>query len=113
IYGVVISYMFFALLMCVLNGLAIRKYLHYRQEIRRTFLIPGVSSLIMALADWLAYTPLAALMGGKPAVVVCLALAVLIYGFFVLFLRGITEEELRAFPKGHVLVKALKKLKLM
>lgn len=113
IYGVVISYMFFALLMCVLNGLAIRKYLHYRQEIRRTFLIPGVSSLIMALAVWLAYTPLASLMGGKPAVVVCLALAVLIYGFFVLFLRGITEEELRAFPKGQVLVKALKKLKLM
>ena len=113
IYGVVISYMFFALLMCVLNGLAIRKYLHYRQEIRRTFLIPGVSSLIMALAVWLAYTPLASLMGGKPAVVVCLALAVLIYGFFVLFLRGITEEELRAFPKGQVLVKALKKVKLM
>ena len=103
--------MFFALLMCVLNGLAIRKYLHYRQEIRRTFLIPGVSSLIMALAVWLAYTPLASLMGGKPAVVVCLALAVLIYGFFVLFLRGITEEELRAFPKGQVLVKALKKVR--
>ncbi len=113
IYGVVISYMFFALLMCILNGMAIRKYLHYRQEIRRTFLIPGVSSLIMALSVWLLHTPLENLMGNKPATVLCLVLAVLIYGFFVLFLRGITEEELRAFPKGGMLVRVLKKIRLM
>lgn len=113
IYGVVISYMFFAFLMCILNGLAIRKYLHYRQEVKRTFLIPGVASLIMALAVWLLYTPLENLMGNKPATLLCLVLAVLIYGFFVLFLRGITEEEMRAFPKGYLLVKVLKKIRLM
>ena len=113
IYGVVISYMFFAFLMCILNGLAIRKYLHYRQEVKRTFLIPGVASLIMSLAVWLLYTPLENLMGNKPATLLCLVLAVLIYGFFVLFLRGITEEEMRAFPKGYLLVKVLKKIRLM
>lgn len=113
IYGVVIAYMFFAALMCVLNGLAIRKYLHYRQELKRTFLIPGVASLIMALAVWLIHTPLESLMGNKLATVLCLVLAVLIYGFFVLFLRGITEEELKAFPKGWLLVKVLKKIRLM
>lgn len=113
IYGAVISYMFFAFLMCILNGLAIRKYLHYRQEVKRTFLIPGVASLIMALAVWLLYTPLENLMGNKLATLLCLVLAVLIYGFFVLFLRGITEEEMRAFPKGYLLVKVLKKIRLM
>ena len=113
IYGAVISYMFFAFLMCILNGLAIRKYLHYRQEVKRTFLIPGVASLIMALAVWLLYTPLENLMGNKPATLLCLVLAVLIYGFFVLFIRGITEEEMRAFPKGYLLVKVLKKIRLM
>lgn len=113
IYGAVISYMFFAFLMCILNGLAIRKYLHYRQEVKRTFLIPGVASLIMALAVWLLYTPLENLMGNKPATLLCLVLAVLIYGFFVLFLRGITEEEMRAVPKGYLLVKVLKKIRLM
>ena len=113
IYGAVISYMFFVFLMCILNGLAIRKYLHYRQEVKRTFLIPGVASLIMALAVWLLYTPLENLMGNKPATLLCLVLAVLIYGFFVLFLRGITEEEMRAFPKGYLLVKVLKKIRLM
>ena len=113
IYGAVISYMFIAFLMGILNELAIRKYLHYRQEVKRTFLIPGVASLIMALAVWLLYTPLENLMGNKPATLLCLVLAVLIYGFFVLFLRGITEEEMRAFPKGYLLVKVLKKIRLM
>ncbi len=50
IYGVVISYLFFAVMMCILNGLAIRKYLRYRQEMVRTFLIPLVSSAIMGLS---------------------------------------------------------------
>ena len=97
----------------ICNYLARRFDLHYRQEVKRTFLIPGVASLIMALAVWLLYTPLENLMGNKPATLLCLVLAVLIYGFFVLFLRGITEEEMRAFPKGYLLVKVLKKIRLM
>lgn len=113
IYGVVISYMFFAALMCILNGLAIRKYLDYHQEMLRTFLIPCVASLIMGLSVWLLHSPFEKLMGNKPATLLCLVLAVLIYAFFILLLHGVTEEELLAFPKGRFLVKALKKIRLL
>ena len=113
IYGVVISYIFFAVLMCVLNGLAIRKYLDYHQELIRTFLIPGVSSLIMALAVWLLYAPLHKVIGVRFATVLCLCLAVVIYVFFILLLHGITEEELASFPKGRSLVRILKKIRLL
>lgn len=113
IYGVVLAYLFFAILMCILNGLAIRKYLDYHQELIRTFVIPGVSSLIMALAVWLLYQPLHKLIGVRISTVLCLMLAVLIYAFFVLLLHGITEEELRAFPKGRTLVRVLKKIRLL
>lgn len=113
IYGVVISYLFFAILMCILNGLAIRKYLRYRQEMIRTFLIPVVSSAIMGLSCWLLYTPLEELIGFRFAALLCIILAIFIYGFFLLLLRGITERELRAFPKGHVLIRVLKKLRLL
>lgn len=113
IYGVVISYLFFAVMMCILNGIAIRKYLRYRQEMIRTFLIPIVSSAIMGLSCWLLYTPLEELVGFRIAAVVCIFLAVFIYGFFLLLLRGITEQELRAFPKGYILVRGLKKLHLL
>lgn len=113
IYGVVISYLFFAVMMCILNGLAIRKYLRYRQEMVRTFLIPLVSSAIMGLSCWLAYTPLEELIGFRMAAVVCIVLAVFIYGFFLLLLRGITEPEIKALPKGHMLARVLKKLHLL
>jgi stage V sporulation protein B len=113
IYGVVISYMFFAVLMCILNSLAIRKYLNYHQELIRTFLIPIVASTIMGLSCWLICTPLSSLLGNRLATVICIVLAVVIYVLFILILHGITEEELRSFPKGGTLVKLLKKLRLL
>ncbi|MCI8559394.1 MAG: polysaccharide biosynthesis protein [Lachnospiraceae bacterium] len=113
IYGVVISYLFFAVMMCILNGLAIRKHLRYRQELVRTFLIPIVSATIMGLSCWLLSMSLDELIGPRPTALVCIVLAVFIYGFFMLLLRGITEKELRAFPKGHVLVRILKKMRLL
>lgn len=113
IFGVVISYLFFAVMMCILNGLAIRKHLRYRQELVRTFLIPIVSSTIMGLSCWLLSIPLEDLIGARLTALVCILLAVPIYGFFMLILQGIREEELRAFPKGHVLVRILKKIHLL
>lgn len=113
IYGVVVSYLFFAVMMCILNGLAIRKYLRYHQELVRTFLIPVVSASIMGLSCWLLSIPLEHAIGARPTALVCIALAVFIYGFFMLLLRGITEKELRAFPKGYMLVRILKKIRLL
>ncbi len=113
IFGVVLSYLFFAVMMCILNGLAIRRHLRYRQELVRTFVIPVVSSTIMGLTCWLVSIPLKDLIGVRFTAVVCIILAVFIYGFFMLILRGITEQELAAFPKGHVLVRILKKMHLL
>lgn len=113
IFGVVLSYLFFAVMMCILNGLAIRRHLRYRQELVRTFVIPVVSSTIMGLTCWLVSIPLEDLIGARFTAVVCIILAVFIYGFFMLILRGITEQELAAFPKGHVLVRILKKMHLL
>ncbi len=113
IFGVVLSYLFFAVMMCILNGLAIRRHLRYRQELVRTFVIPVVSSTIMGLTCWLVSIPLEDLIGVRFTAVVCIILAVFIYGFFMLILRGITEQELAAFPKGHVLVRILKKMHLL
>lgn len=113
IYGVVISYLFFAVMMCILNGLAIRRHLRYRQELVRTFLIPIVCSTIMGLSCWLLSMPLENLLGVRLAALICIFLAIFIYGFFMLILQGITEQELRMFPKGYLLVRLLKKIHLI
>ena len=113
--AIVWSYIFFGVIMCVLNNMAIRKHLRYRQELKRTFIIPIVSAAIMGVVAKLLYNVLFTVLGettvamlvGLAAAVVA---AVLVYFVGILALHGLKERELRAFPKGHLLVKAAKKL---
>ena len=55
IYAVVYANAFFAFLMCVLNGYALKKYSGYNQEIKKTFVIPAIAALIMGVAAGLCY----------------------------------------------------------
>ena len=113
--AIVWSYIFFGALMCILNNLAIRKHLRYRQEIRRTFLIPIVSSVVMGAVARLLYNVLFTVLGETTVamlvgLVVAVLVAVLVYFIALLSMRGLKERELRAFPKGHLLVNVAKKL---
>lgn len=113
--AIVWSYIFFGVLMCILNNMAIRKHLRYRQELKRTFIIPIVSSAVMGVVSRLLYNVLFTAMGEtKIAMLVSLVaaviVAVVIYFVLLLAMRGLRERELRAFPKGYVFVKVAKKL---
>ena len=113
--AIVWSYIFFGLLMCILNNLAIRKHLRYRQEMKRTFFIPLAASAVMSVVAKLLYNVLFTVMGETTAamlisLMIAVIVAVVVYFVVLLALRGLRERELRAFPKGHLLVKAAKKL---
>lgn len=122
IYGIIYSYIIFAVIMCILNALAIRRYLKYRQELVRTFVIPAAASAIMGGAAWLIHYGLSKaldldFLGRRVqlgiSVFVTVTLAAGIYGVFLLLLRGVTESELKSFPKGRTLVRIAKKLHLL
>lgn len=114
IYAVVWANIFFALLMCVLNSRSIAKYMKYRQEVIRTFLIPLVSSAIMGAAAFGVHKGLmTAVKNNTIATLAACACAVVVYGLALLLLKGLKEEELMGFPKGYLVVKAAKKLRLM
>lgn len=113
--AIVWSYIFFGAFMCVLNNMAIRKHLNYRQEVKRTFLIPIAASAVMGIVSKLLYNILFTVLGGSNiAMLVSLVIAVLatviVYFVVLLALRGLREKELLSFPKGQVLVKIAKKL---
>lgn len=122
IYAVVYANAFFAFLMCVLNGRALKQYSGYNQEIKKTFVIPAVSSLIMGASVFLSYKGiyllLIQLLGKKMmanAVGTCLSIVigVLVYAVVLLLFKGLDEEELRRFPKGYVLVRIAKRFRLL
>ena len=113
LYGVVISCMAFGLLMCILNWISIAKHLRYHQEMRRTFLIPIISSLVMGGVVWLLYYILAKSSTELVSVVISAVVGMLVYFVVLLLLRGIRESELRGLPGGGVIVGIARLFRLM
>lgn len=114
IYAVVAANAFFSFLMCIMNNLAIRKYIHYRQEILKTFLIPIFSSAVMGgVVYGVYYLLMKVLNQNAVATVVSIVAGVLVYGILLLLLRGLDENDLRAFPGGGILTRITKKLHLL
>ena len=114
IYAVVIAIMFFALLMCFLNAYAIRKYSGYQQEFQKTFIVPAISSALMGVATFLIYKGSYGLFKNNIlSTLLAMLTAVIVYAVVLLLLHGLTEEEIRKFPKGRTLVRIAKKLHLL
>lgn len=113
LYGVVISCVAFALIMCILNWLSIKRYLHYRQEIVRTFVIPLAASLIMGGVVLLVYFLASKTAGDVPSVILAVAVGVPVYFVALLLLKGIKESEINSFPGGAFFVKVAKLFHLL
>ena len=103
LYGVVISCVLFALIMCILNWLAIRKYLKYQQEIVRTFVIPTISSIIMGLVAWLSNFLISKALSSLISLAISIALSVCVYFVLMIKLKGVKEKEIRSFPGGNLM----------
>lgn len=114
IYAVVIANAFFAFLVCILNSMDIARHTGYRQEIKKTFIIPTICSGIMGVITYFVYNGLYTLSENNIiSLVVAFVIAVLVYAVTLLLFKGLSESEIRKFPKGHLLVKAAQKMHLL
>lgn len=121
IYGVVHANTLFAFLICIFNGLCIRRHLRYRQELAKTFVIPLVSAAAMGIAAYLVHLAFYSLLripfidSASNAVATLLAIltGVVVYAFVLIKLRGIRESEIESLPKGELLVSILHKIKFL
>ena len=113
IYAVVYSNIFFALVVSLLNAWSIKRYMNYRQECFKTFIVPGIVSIIMAAAVYIVYSIFHTFAGNTVSTVFAVVAGVLVYGLGLVSFHGITIEELATFPKGHLLIKILRRLGLV
>ena len=114
IYAVVIANAFFAFLVCVLNSIAIARHTGYRQEVKKTFIIPTICSGIMGVITYLVYNGLFKLSHNNIiSLVIAFLLAVIVYAVTLLLFKGLSESEIRKFPKGYLIVKIAKKMHLL
>ena len=122
LYALVIAMLLYSGTMCILNQLSIRKYMNYEQEIFRTFTTPLVSAAFMGAVSYGVYRGMGWLLkcGEYPSrlqnilvLFPAIIVGVLVYGVLEIVLKGISEAELRALPKGYLTVRVAKKCHLL
>ncbi len=114
IYSVVYSNILFAFTMCLLNQAAIGRFLNYRQELKKTFILPGLASGIMGAAAYGTYFLVhLTLKHNTLGVLSAIAVAVAVYGGFLLKFRCVDELELLNVPGGKQMVRIARKFHLM
>lgn len=114
IYAVILANAFYAFLMCLLNGLAVSKYSGTKQDIKTTFIIPLIGSVIMGAAVLLVYKVIMALLHSNAiATIISILIALVVYFVVMLLLGGITREELDKVPHGDKLIRIAEKTHLL
>lgn len=114
LYSIVVAKILYSVVVCILNQAAVRRASGYRQEIVRTFLIPLLVSVLMGGFSWAVYEGLLMLTKSPGiSVIPAILLGACFYFAMLLLFRGVSEEELRCFPKGGLLVRAAKRCRLL
>lgn len=113
-YALVIGNITFAFTICILNGIAVARYLNYRQEWLHTFIIPAICSLIMGVFTFGSYkVSYLILHRNSVSTFLSLVVSVAVYFAAMILLRGVDEEELHSLPMGGRIVRLAKRLRLM
>ncbi len=113
-YYYVAATVLYSVIVSILNGFSLKKYLKYKQEKDRTFLRPLFASVFMGVSAYGVYHGIYYLVPiNLLALGVSVTVAMLVYFVLIIMIRAVTEEELRSMPKGHLLVKMGRKMRLL
>lgn len=105
LYSIAIANIIYSATMCILNQYAVRKAIGYRQEIKKSILIPIASSAIMAIVAWSFYHLMYHLSDSmKISVIIAVCVGALAYGISLFVLGGVSKEEVRRLPYGDKLL---------
>lgn len=114
IYAVIIANAFYALLMCILNGIAIHKYSGVHENIMRIYILPGGCSVLMGVFVYLIYFIFhAATKSNLIATIIAILAGMIFYFFIMIFCHGISEKDIEKLPKGHKIVLWLKSIHVL
>jgi stage V sporulation protein B len=113
-YAMVIGNVTFALLVFALNWFAVGRYLNYKQEVFKTFVIPSSCSVFMGVFAYITYKGVYFLIHmNSISTLVSILVALIVYFCSLLIFKGVTKEELHDMPLGRTLVRIASKLHLL
>lgn len=114
LYCIAIATIVYSFLMCVLNQRAVRKYLDYKQDMKKIFILPFLASVIMGIVAYFVYKLLfAVIKSNVVSLLVSVATAAFVYGILILKLGVLNKDDILTMPKGKKLAGILAKLHLI
>lgn len=114
IYGICVGTIAFSLIMCILNGMSVRKYSGFKPDVTKTFIKPAIASAIMGVVVYAAYFVCHKISHSNAvSTVIAVLVGIIVYAAALLLIKGLTEEELHSFPKGELLIRIAKKFRLL
>ena len=118
IFALAIAVTVYSFMMCLLNGISIRKATGYQQEMAETFLLPLWASLIMgvvvaAVYHGLMYILKSSYFVSAVSLVLAVVIGVLVYFVMALKLGAMKKKDLLGMPGGRTIVSFAVKLHLL
>lgn len=114
IYAILYSNILFGFLMCIFNQLSLSRFIGYRQEMLKTFVIPGAASAVMGVVTFVVYRAVYLITHlNAVGIFISIVAAVIVYAVCLVVMRGMTEEEIAQMPKGTMLIRLLKRFRLL
>jgi len=114
LYALVIGYILFALIVCILNWRYIRVKLSYRQELIKTFVLPSLAAVMMGVLTFVTYEGVHKLLHSNLiSVLASVIVSIVVYFLLLVFMHAVSERELMNLPKGEKLVRIFKKIHLI
>ena len=114
VYAIVLSMVVYAVVMCLLNERAMKKYMRHKNPWKKAYLYPLIASIPMGLVAGGVYYGLYLLV---PSNFLCLCvsvvLAVIVYFGVYLFVSRPSKEELFMMPGGSILYRVAGKMNLI
>lgn len=113
-YALACANIIYSLAMCLLNQWSVHKHLKYKLDYVKIFLKPGAAALVMGVVAYGVYHGLYLLIPvSRLVLLVAIGIAVCVYFAVLLLIGGVSESELKSFPKGMMLVHYAKKFHLL
>lgn len=113
IYALVVGNIIFSFSMCYLNAKALRRAISYRQEWKRTFIVPFIAACLMGTVALVVYLLFDLFMPLWLALILAIILAVIVYAIGLLKLGALSQDEILDIPKGATILHILQKFHLL
>ena len=97
-----------------MNLLSMYRYIGYTQEVFHSFALPGFAAVIMGAVAFFIYRAVYYIVHmNLIAIIFAVVVGVLTYGIVLILIGGMSEDELRSMPKGHLLVAFCRKIHIL